>query len=389
MGYYDTKVMRGGKEYSYNSVTKKYKGIKEDADTLDGDVSQEEKELMEYFFFRKFFDHNLMSIMLIPSFACNLSCPYCFEKDYEPRKHKLNYFETVYKMIERYINMYPQGIHINFFGGEPLLWKEEIFSMLHKVIESYPEKISTSYVTNGTLIELDDIEKIKMFNCKYIQITLDGSKKEHDKTRCTKAGEETFDSLINIIIKLAKELKKETNINIRINLKDCEILELEKDIANIPKGLRKRIFIMPRVIFNTEKYSENNKNSYSNIEEYYEMFSRLGFGIVKMKNRKIPCEAWGDLNSFYILPDLSIWKCVNDINIEEACIGNIIEDGTIKYNYKNIAKWFAQSNPYADSKCVDCKKLPECGGGCVLFRIKNGERQCREDGLLSMSDFYG
>lgn len=389
MGYYDTKVMRDGKIYSYNSVTKEYKEIEEKSDDLEIGSPQTEKVLMEYFFFRKFFNHNMMCIMLIPSFACNLSCPYCFEKDYEPRKQEKNYFEIVYKMIERYIDSYPQGIHINLFGGEPLIWKREIFSLLDRLFVKYSDKISTSYVTNGTLIELEDIKKIKKYNCKYIQITLDGSKKEHDKTRCTKEGAGTFELLIDIIVKLAQELKKETNINIRINLKDCGIAGLENDMKIIPKEYRKRISIMPRVVFNTEKYSEYNGNSYTNIEEYYEMFSRLGFGILRTKNRKVPCEACGDFNSFYVLPDLSIWKCVNDINTKEACIGNITESGMIKYDYKSIARWFSLSNPYTDSKCRECKKLPECGGGCILFRVKNGCRQCREDGLLNMADFYG
>lgn len=388
MGYYESKITKGGKEYLYNPVTKKIK-LTSQVEESSKEVDSMEREMMEYLFYRKYFDSKEMRIMLIPSFTCNLSCPYCFEKDYEPRPQNKDYFSIIEKLINKNIKKYSSGIHLNFFGGEPLIWKQNIFSMLERVFDENENKISTSYVTNGTLIEKEDILKIKKYNCKYIQITLDGDKSSHDSTRGKRNGEGTFDQLIETIIELATMLDENTFINVRINLKDCNINSLEHDIKAIPEHIRKRVTIMPRVVFDTEHYSGNNKNSYANIEEYYQMFSTQGFNFLKISNREVPCEATGDINSFYVLPDLSIWKCAKDIRVEEACIGKIDENGNIKYDYINIAKWFKISNPYNDEKCSVCKKLPECGGGCILNRIQNQSRQCRENGILNMAEIYG
>ncbi|MCR5000155.1 MAG: SPASM domain-containing protein, partial [Lachnospiraceae bacterium] len=222
-----------------------------------------------------------------------------------------------------------------------------------------------------------------------IQITLDGCRREHDSSRKTKSGEGTFDGLLAVLEDLAEEIGDTTSVNVRVNLNDCDITELERDFECIPENVRPKLHLMPRVIFNTERYHHNNKNSYKNIEPYYELFSKMGFSMLSSTNSKVPCEAAGDKNSFYVLPDLSVWKCVNDINVEEACIGRIQKDGDIKYNYCNLAHWFKLANPFNDEKCCECGVEPECGGGCILNRIKNGQRKCRFSGETDLPEFYG
>lgn len=72
------------------------------------------------------------------------------------------------------------------FGGEPLLNFESNYLFLDE-IQDYCNKneieFSTYIVTNGTLLKPSYLEKLKQYNCRYIQITLDGIKEIHDQRR--------------------------------------------------------------------------------------------------------------------------------------------------------------------------------------------------------------
>lgn len=65
--------------------------------------------------------------------------------------------------------------------------------------DKYNFIFGTSITTNGTLINKKILDKLVNYNCKTIQITLDGSKETHDTTRKFKNGLGSFDKLVNII----------------------------------------------------------------------------------------------------------------------------------------------------------------------------------------------
>ena len=43
----------------------------------------------------------------------------------------------------------------------------------------------------------------------------------------------------------------------------------------------------------------------------------MGYNIVKNNYYYKTCEACGDDNFFYLMPDLSMWKCINDLEHAE------------------------------------------------------------------------
>ena len=84
------------------------------------------------------------------------------------------------------------------------------------------------------------------------------------------------------------------------------------------------------------------------------------------------------------MPDMSLWKCINDITFFDAKIGIIDETGIPQFYANSLLKWYDYSNCFKDEKCVECKHLPDCFGGCVLYRAKNGKRACKEFEMASL-----
>ena len=50
--------------------------------------------------------------------------------------------------------------------------------------------------------------------------------------------------------------------------------------------------------------------------------------------------------------------------------------------------WNKLANCFSNSKCRECKLLPDCYGGCILYYAKNKERLCKEFSMSSLPYLY-
>lgn len=128
---------------------------------------------------------------IVPGLNCNFRCQYCYEKgQYENTKFLL---ETLEKTIKFILNAYSLCkkeendliLHLYFFGGEPLLYINEIcyiVSALAKRIKiinkSYPEgkfKFIVNITTNGSLVEncFNNLLKLKRKCIPVINVSYD------------------------------------------------------------------------------------------------------------------------------------------------------------------------------------------------------------------------
>ena len=143
-----------------------------------------------------------------------------------------------------------------------------------------------------------------------------------------------------------------------------------------------------RPIYETACYHEINDNSVSMLEPYYQIASEMGFKIVQNSYLFQACEACSGNNFFYIMPDLTIWKCINDLAFSDACIGYLDTEGQLHFNAKNVVKWASCCNCFSEPRCKECKLLPDCFGGCTLYRAKHGERLCKDFVMTSLPYLY-
>jgi uncharacterized protein len=155
-----------------------------------------------------------------PTLNCNFSCWYCYEAHPKKRMSK-NVINATIKYIEHLVNnLKINNLNLDWFGGEPLLcYKTTMYPLANeakKVCDQNHVSFQSGMTTNGYLIRPEMIPFFKKVNMNSFQITLDGEKDQHDKTRCCKNGKPSYDKIVQNIILLASELSLD-NLAVRIN----------------------------------------------------------------------------------------------------------------------------------------------------------------------------
>jgi len=181
---------------------------------------------------------NYVSTVLL-TWDCNLRCPYCFqglEKDA---------ISMTLEQADRYINFTlesakqsnAKSISIMLFGGEPLMNMDVGFYILEK-IKSHCDKnemhFFSNIITNGTLLNPEVIKKLCNYNCRTVQVTLDGIKEVHDNRRMYANGKGSFDEVINAL-RLLNE-KSDMYTAIRINIDKTNIKDTHRLLEYIGKN---------------------------------------------------------------------------------------------------------------------------------------------------------
>ena len=174
------------------------------------------------------------NFLIIPSYACNLHCIYCYEQTYMIKGttniDPLDMVDLQYKRIDKIMKAYEKkygktndDIRITIMGGEPLL-KCNVNTIKYIFQQAKKRNYTIDIVSNG----VDLNHYIDLFNeykeiLDHIQITIDGIEDVHDKRRIFHDGRGSY----NLIMK---------NIQLAIDNKILIVLRVNVDSTNI-KGL--------------------------------------------------------------------------------------------------------------------------------------------------------
>ncbi len=109
---------------------------------------------------------------------CNLRCSHCYQRDYSAFSPEED-INRVLGQFQELLNAYDFCGHLNITGGEPLL-HPGLFGLLG---EARQRGMTAAVLTNGTLIGRDEARRLKAAGVLYVQVSLDGTEKTHDKIR--------------------------------------------------------------------------------------------------------------------------------------------------------------------------------------------------------------
>lgn len=377
---------------AFNNLSDDDKKIMIDSGFVVSDDRDEFTEI-KYIYEQKYFETDLFNIILVPSLACNFGCPYCFEKNYICGKQNIKkYFEVLKKYAKENFHLHT-AVHISLFGGEPLLYAKECLEFLNWVKDDAKRNnytYFTSIVTNGSLLTNDIFNELTKHNLYSLQITLDSDKENHDKMRCFKDGTPSFDLLMEKINMISsKKVDDVFKFILRINLNNTTAEKVKKSLEYIKKENRANVHLLIRAIYNTHAYKENNTNSVNELEEYFDLGKEMGFNILQEKYHFQTCEACGDRKMFYLMPDLSLWKCITDLGYDKCKIGKLNNKGEVELIPENIINWYKNCmSAFSDEECIKCSMLPDCLGGCPLYKCKNKKKACRSFDMASLPFIY-
>ncbi|HBS85770.1 MAG: hypothetical protein A2W91_13290 [Bacteroidetes bacterium GWF2_38_335] len=316
-------------------------------------------------------------LFLHPTLDCNFNCWYCYE---EHPKGMVD--EKTYEKIINHINYMSNkisGLHLSWFGGEPLMYFNEIVRPISKygqqLMKSKGLTFRNTITTNGYYINKSMIKDLKEIEMSSFQITLDGNKEKHDKVR-RHQGKPTFDKICGNIIDLCTE-NPEVNIILRINYDDKTLNHNPEFLTIFPIEIRKNIRIDFQRVWQTIK-PDCSAPSESNTEllHWLEYAAKEGFSVAFSKlqpHRHYGCY----VDKYYHLEidhEGKVYKCTAKGYTDDYVVGTLKDDGSVQLKAGIQAKRFCKLT-VENTICPDCIYLPMCGGSCSQNIIERGGQE--------------
>lgn len=368
--------------------------IKNELIDMDIIIDSESDELLKVKdrYFNYIYNDKVLHLTIMPTNACNFACPYCFS--YEKGHSRMD--EKTYNSILDLIDMKSEQIEdviILWFGGEPTLFNDDIIAFMNVVQKKCKEKeigLYSSIITNGYLLTVDVFKDMYKSGIVQYQVTLDGSKNTHDDLRHLKGGKGTFDHILNNlkeISDLSSDYSFKFDIRCNVTKANYESAKLLIDIFDEKFSDDKRFKIYFRPVYNYET-KENEIDTIADdlfsmdegIDMQNKMYMLTEKTTKRVGNRRLfnplplPTNSWcaAELKNFFLIgPDGALFFC-DTLTGDEYSYGSI-ED---VLNHKLIDK--PDGNIFKNEKakkCIDCRLLPICFGGCMRNRI-NKEPEC-------------
>ena len=341
------------------------------------DFSMNELDIIKYRNHRDVFIDNNYILKINPTMECNFNCWYCYEKHIKGKMSQ-DIMQNIIKHVQNLVETNKiSGLNLGWFGGEPLLYFDEIVYplsiKLKEIIEIKQLPFVNSITTNAYLINEKMISKLEKIDLNYYQITLDGCESKHNKSRQTKEGLPTYKRIINNINLICEKLKN-VSITLRINYTDDTLNELQEIIKDIDKKYNNKIAIDFQRIWQTH---DKTKDSNPKLKSLLKTFNNSGLhtNCTSFKLYR-GCVCYADkYHSAIINYDGNVFKCTaRDFN-EDNKVGFLKKNGKIEWIPELIIKRFSKAT-FENEMCLKCKLLPICTGFCSQ---KNIEIQTKKD----------
>ena len=166
------------------------------AKVLVADTNEDEDyfNVKKFVRYKKAFSQNGLGIVLVPTFACNFRCPYCYEDSLPHTTIKDEVLNDIIGFIRKFGQ---KNLSLCWHGGEPLLAFPKIRKFIDLVNQNNIQLVQHSMVSNGYLLDQEKCSFFNQANLGTIQITLDGDRELHNKTRILASGKGTFDKIVD------------------------------------------------------------------------------------------------------------------------------------------------------------------------------------------------
>lgn len=339
------------------------------ADTNEGNIAQ--------LYYDNNFYSNQLKVVLLVSENCNFRCKYCYD-EFDKKNISNTVSNAFISYIRKNINSYT-GLNISWFGGEPLLAKNEIINMSEQLIDIC-KKTSRRYVagitTNGYLLDLDTFSELLHHKVLNYQITLDGLADTHDFYRPCKDGSPSFSTIIHNLCEIKNKIRSSSfTITIRTNFTKKTICNINKYIEYMETlfGDDNRFSFLFRPVGNWggERVDEISDQLLPSISKIYNAINAEKFHLnldinVGLMMATASCE-YSKRNSISIDTDGIVYTCPQI----KYVIGKLLPNGFMDLDKEAIARW-NYSKPHQNSKCWVCPEYALCKGRqCPARLISN------------------
>lgn len=318
---------------------------------------------------------------------CNLDCKYCFYKHRAPQvgqgRQRMS-DEVLEKLVKDYIELRLPFSGFAWQGGEPTLMGLDFYKKAVELQERYGaagQEVGNSLQTNAVLLN-DQWCQFLHDNKFLVGISIDGPRELHDHYRLDHSGAGSFDKVVRAIEK-CKEHKVEFNTLTLLN--NNNVKEPERLFDNfVWLGIKYMQFIpCVEVDTSTGKVADFSITP----QQYGDFLCKLFDHWFKYDPKNISIRDFDSVLSYCITGKQTLCtfdrQCTQYIVVEHngdvfCCdffveprwrLGNIFETPIEKLASSDKKRLFARAKQSLCNKCLVCRHLVLCRGGCMKDRI--------------------
>ena len=302
---------------------------------------------------------------------CPLFCEYCYGSGGEYDTPHTRMSRKTMRQAVDYLFQYcteDKVVHINFFGGEPLLAFElikECVAYSEEKAKAVDKTMEFSVSTSALVLNDEIIDYLSQHNFS-VSVSIDGTRYAHDRHRKFRDQELSYDKVVVGFEKLAKKNKK---ILITATLTHHTIEEIDKYQELLFIGANnfrfKTVTGMTSDLRLTDEDYERIADKYENLAKRYlgdildgkvydfGDFTKWLLRLAQKRKVKFNCTATEDYIN--VDPNGEIYICHKYVGIPNGKIGSVYQiDTPVKPLGFDVES----------SQCKNCWAHNLCGGGC-------------------------
>ncbi len=316
-----------------------------------------------------------LGLTICPTLACNFRCSYCFEH------HTPSLMST--RIQNRLVDLVQvhrptiTALSVTWFGGEPLVALKVIERLSKRFMGLRGGKVNyqAAIVTNGWLLTSTVSRALADLGVRHVQVTLDGAPESHDRRRSLRGGGGTFDRIVGNIANADLRLQIAVRVNIdQDNADNVRPLFHRLDEA----GLRGRVRIYFAPVYPYTEICADTAGSCILGKPWAGLQKRLHFEALEHGFAQFSpppslshhCVA-DSSQGIVVDPNGLVFKCWNDVTQRDQAIFDLSSNRQTAPMQEVFEKW-RDWNPFEFPKCVSCKVLPNCLGGCPYVGLRKG-----------------
>lgn len=294
-------------------------------------------------------DSRILELILLPTEKCNFRCTYCYE-DFAIGKMPRWVRDAVKRLIQKRSESV-ELLSLSWFGGEPMAAFDVIDEIAGFATETARQPGSRMHVsggltTNGSLLTIDKLDRLAELNQRSFQITLDGDREEHNRTRVRANGKGTFDEIWNNLLNI-RDHSEVFEVMLRLHVARDNVDSLSRLLGKINSEFGQSA----KFSIHFHRLSDLGGAGGASVfplgwEEYKQILARLQGDAVIRSGSEASLVDEGAIcyaakpNSLLIRADGRIGKCTVALNDPRNDVGVLQPDGSIQFNTPRLQLWF-------------------------------------------------
>ncbi|MDN9011552.1 radical SAM protein [Brevibacillus laterosporus] len=292
-----------------------------------------------------FMSNRRQELIIFPTEKCNFRCTYCYE-DYTIGRMSDDTIGGVKAFLDRRTPELEE-LYLSWFGGEPLVSKDIVFDIsahASALTKKHPGlKYRGGMTTNAYFLTPSTLSQLAAVGILDYQITLDGPREIHNKSRLRADGKGTFDRIWENLLAI-RDSKEPVSIKLRVHYDSETLTQLDPLIEDVRHEFLHdtRFSILFKSIERLGGPNDANIKIMSLKEKNVALkmlkHKLYGNDFIDHEETFSVCYA-SQPNSLIIRADGTIGKCTVALNDPRNHIGLLRSDGTLELNSKRLTPW--------------------------------------------------